>query len=299
MSDSKPSFFKIWWVSARPKTLTAAVAPVMLGTVYLYPKIEWLYAILALIGALFIQIGTNFINDYYDHKKGADSPNRKGPLRALQQNWVSPASVKKAAAISFAIAFLCGIFLALRGGWPVIVVGLVSLLLGWLYTATPFSLAYTGLADFFAFSFFGPVASGVTAYVQSLEWAPDAFWIGAIPGAYSMALLTVNNLRDRAEDAQAGKKTLAVRFGETFAMGEYFLCIAIPPLVLWHLLPLAYFGAAVLPSLYALVLFYRLRLSQQNRRFEAFNPLLAATAKLLFLHSFWVGMIWILAKSPI
>ncbi|HPK00215.1 MAG TPA: 1,4-dihydroxy-2-naphthoate polyprenyltransferase [Candidatus Hydrogenedentes bacterium] len=216
-----------WIEAARPRTLGAAVSPVIVGTALaLGDRASHLpAAFCALMGALLIQIATNFANDYFDYLKGADTAERKGPLRATQSGLVKPIHVLRAALVTYLLAFLPGAYIVWRGGWPFIAIGVLSVVFGIIYTAGPFPLAYTGLADVFVLVFFGPVAVAGTYYVQTLtlQWAP--FVAGLGPGLLAVALLTVNNLRDVNEDRKANERTLAVRFGRGFARAEYLFCV--------------------------------------------------------------------------
>lgn len=238
--------FKIWLLAARPKTLWAAIAPVLMGTALAANDraFHWPSAFVALIGAILIQIGTNYANDYFDFLKGADAGKRLGPTRATQAGQVQPQQMRLAFILVFALAMLLGIYLVWRGGWPVVAIGLASIFFGVLYTATPYALAYLGIADLFVLVFFGPVAVGGTYYVQTLTIEPYILIAGLAPGLISMAILVVNNLRDIETDRAAGKKTLAVRFGKQFTQAEYILCLLAACLIsLWlsiaHDLPIA------------------------------------------------------------
>ncbi len=225
--------FSVWITASRPKTLVASVAPVLIGTAFaVLDQSAHLFSFLAaLIGALLIQIGTNFINDYYDTLKGADTSERKGPLRVMQAGLVTTAEMKKAITLVFAGAVLIGIYLVIRGGWPIVCIGLTSLLLAFLYTAGPVALAYLGIADFFVLTFFGPVASVGTYYVQALRFSYEALIAGFAPGFLSLAILTINNLRDREEDLKAQKKTVVVRFGKRFGQIEYTVCLLVAAVI--------------------------------------------------------------------
>jgi len=222
-----PSRFQVWILASRPKTLAAAIAPVIIGCAMAYADnaFHWLAALAALFGSVMIQIGTNFANDYFDFKKGTDTHERIGPVRVTQAGLVKPVTMKRAIAIAFGLAFLAGIYLVWRGGLPVIGIGLLSILFGILYTAGPLPLGYNGLGDIFVFLFFGLVAVGGTYYVQALTITPEAIIAGAAPGFWSVGILTVNNLRDIDNDRKGGKKTLAARFGRTFARSEYVMCV--------------------------------------------------------------------------
>ncbi len=215
-----------WILAARPKTLPAAISPVVIGTAMAFGDgIGYLpSAVAALLAALLIQIGTNFVNDYCDFKKGADV-NRVGPVRVTQAGLLSPQQVCSAAILMFILAAGISVYLYFRAGLPILIIGITSILSGIFYTAGRKSLGYLGLGDIFVFIFFGPVAVGGTYYVQSLEMNSAVIVAGLAPGFLSMAILAVNNLRDADTDRTVGKKTLAVRFGKDFARSEYVACI--------------------------------------------------------------------------
>ena len=190
----------------------------------------------AMAGALLLQIGTNYANDYYDHVKGADTDARIGPTRATAAGLVTPAAMKRAFVWVFAVAFVLGMGLVWRAGWPLLVIGVTSVACGVLYTGGPRPLGYLGLGDVLVLAFFGPVALAGTYYVQALRWSDAAVIAGLGPGLIATALLAVNNLRDAETDAEAGKRTLAVRFGRRFAKVEYtgaLLTAAAVPVALW------------------------------------------------------------------
>lgn len=224
-----PSAFRIWLEAARPKTLPAAAAPVLMGCAMAWEAglFHPLAALCAFVGALLIQIGTNYANDYFDFAKGADTGERLGPTRATAAGLVSPARMKAATAIVFGLAFVAGLYLIYRGGWPILLVGVLSILFGILYTGGPFPLGYIGAADVFVLIFFGPVAVGGTYYVQALELPWYVAVAGLGPGLLSTAILTVNNLRDADGDRKAGKKTLAVRLGKGFSRAQYAVCMVV------------------------------------------------------------------------
>lgn len=236
---SAPSTLKSWVLATRPKTLFAAVAPVLLGTALAYSQSQGNLpaALAALLGAVCIQIATNLANDYWDAKKGADTAERLGPVRVTASGLLKPRTVFTGMIVFFLIATAAGIFLTLRAGWPVVAIGLSSIVFGILYTAGPYSLAYLGLGEVFTFLFFGLVATAGTFFVQALGFSPEALWLGILPGSYSVVLIALNNLRDRETDRQANKKTLAVRFGERFARVEILVFLFVPSLVPLFFLP--------------------------------------------------------------
>jgi len=228
LPSSSISRLRAWYLASRPKTLWAAFVPVLIGTAMALAddRVHWLAAAFALFGSLAIQIGTNFVNDYSDFARGADTSKRKGPVRVTQAGLLTPRAVMTGALLSFTFASIAGIYLIVRGGWPVLAIGIVSIASGYLYTGGPKPLGYMGFGDLLVLIFFGPVAVAGTYYVQALEVNWIVIIAGLAPGLLSVALLSVNNLRDIEEDEAAGKRTLAVRFGARFARWEYILCVA-------------------------------------------------------------------------
>lgn len=236
----RPGSFGAWVLAARPKTLAAGIVPVVVGSALAFGSGVGRIgpAIAALVGALLIQIGTNFTNDYYDFKNGADTEDRLGPTRAAQSGLLTPRAVFAGALISFAAAFAVGMYLVAIAGWPIFVVGVLSLLCGYAYTGGPFPLGYNGLGDIFVLIFFGFVAVAGTWYVQALTVTPAALLAGIPVGALATALLAVNNVRDVEGDTRAGKRTLVVRFGVAFGRAEFVALYALTfamPVVLFAL----------------------------------------------------------------
>jgi 1,4-dihydroxy-2-naphthoate octaprenyltransferase len=274
---------RIWAMAARPRTLAASVAPVIAGTAVAASAGAFrpLVALLALLSSLLIQIGTNFANDYSDFKRGADAE-RVGPPRVTQSGLVRPELVKRAAWIAFFGAMALGVALAMISGWPIVLIGVVSIAAGWLYTGGPWPLGYHGLGDLFVFLFFGLVATCGTAYAQAL-FVPQSAWIaGASVGALSTAILVVNNLRDRVTDAKVGKNTLAVKLGPALTRAEYVLLLAagfVLPLSLGRPWPLLALPLAVSPL--------RRVLRQDG---AALNPALGETARLLLAVSILLAL---------
>jgi 1,4-dihydroxy-2-naphthoate polyprenyltransferase len=233
--SAPPSPLAAWALATRPRTLVAGFVPVAVGLAVSWKvqgSLAWFPALGTLIGALLIQIGTNLFNDAYDFKRGADTTERLGPARATQQGWLSPKAVMRGAIGCFALAFLVGLYLVSVAGWPLLVVGVVSLLAGYAYTGGPFPLAYHGLGDVFVLVFFGLVAVAGTVFVQTQVVPPLALVAGVPVGALGVALLAVNNVRDARTDAAANKRTLVVRLGIGFGKAEYvamlLLSVAVP-----------------------------------------------------------------------
>ena len=220
---------KVWLLAARPKTLSAAIVPVLMGSA-LAPRIVWWVFACTLGGALLIQIATNFINDALDFKRGADTGERLGPLRMTQAGLLSANAVLRGAWICLFLAALCGIPLIVRGGWPLLAIGLASILMAYAYTGGPFPLAYHGLGELFVLIFFGFIAVGGTFYVQTLAFDHRALLAGFAAGSLATVLIVINNLRDIEGDQRSGKKTLAARFGVLFARFEVVV-FALSPFV--------------------------------------------------------------------
>jgi 1,4-dihydroxy-2-naphthoate polyprenyltransferase len=217
-------------MAARPRTLPAAIAPVLVGTaaaIELAGELPRVGAfIAALVGSVFIQIGTNLANDYSDAKRGADTVERLGPVRVTAAGLVAPQSVLVATWLAFAVAVAAGIYLATVAGWVIIAVGVASIAAGVLYTAGPRPYGYAGLGELFVFLFFGLVAVNGSYYVQleELGWLP--FGLSVVVGCLATAILVVNNVRDIETDRRAGKHTLAVRVGRNAARRLFVALIA-------------------------------------------------------------------------
>ncbi len=215
-----------WFLALRPKTLPAAIAPVVIGTAMAFGDgVEhWPSACYALAVALLMQIGTNLANDYFDFKKGADAK-RVGPVRVTQAGLIKPVVVLTASMVVFLLAFIASFYLIHRAGNGILILAIASILSGIFYTAGKKPLGYLGLGELFVFIFFGPVAVAGTYFVQSLELNWAVIVAGFAPGFLSCAIISVNNLRDMEGDRKVGKQTLAVRFGRSFATFEYLFFI--------------------------------------------------------------------------
>lgn len=274
---------RAWVLASRPKTLWAAVTPVVVGTACAVSVSGFAPgpALAALGVAISIQIGTNLSNDVLDFDRGADTERRVGPARAVQSGLLSRGQVWAGAWIAFGISVACGLYLTAVAGWPVLVVGVVSIASGLLYTAGPWALAYTGLGDFFVVLFFGFAAVCGTVYVQALQVPVAAWWSGLAVGSLATAILVVNNLRDRQEDALAGKRTLVVRFGPRFARLEYAALLLVAHIATLPLVPLL--GLWPLLSWLALPFAVVVLRSVRRREGAALNASLAATARLLLV----------------
>ena len=229
--DNKAEISKIkcWIIASRPRTLPAAVVPVVVGSAAAASdnKFIFLYAFIALACSLLIQIGTNFTNDLYDYLKGADNEKRKGPLRVMANELITAAEMKAGIAIVFLTAFALGLYLVNTGGFFVLVIGIASILAGLAYTAGPYPLAYNGLGDLFVFMFFGIVGTVGTYYIQAHTISYLPFLCSIPVGALITNILVVNNYRDIDEDRAANKYTLAVKFGRGFTRYQFIFLLFI------------------------------------------------------------------------
>ena len=279
--------FRAWLLAVRPATLTVAVVPVLVGAAVAHAQgqVRVGAIVAAMIGAVLIQIGTNLANDVFDHEKGADTPDRLGPVRVTQAGLLTPREVRWGMAVSFALATAAGAYLTAIAGWPIVAIGLLSIGSGIAYTGGPWPLGYNGLGDVFVFLFFGFAAVCGTSFVATSAVSPLAVAAAVPVGALATAVLVVNNVRDAKTDVLAGKRTLVVRFGRRFGVMEYAVLIALAyavPLALaatrarspWILLPLA-----TAPFAARLV-----RVVAHETGGPALNACLANTARLLLAH---------------
>ncbi len=282
-----PGTLAAYWLAARPKTLPAAATPVVVGTAVAFAAggLAWGPALAALVGALLIQVATNYANDLFDYRKGADDAARLGPTRAVQAGWLSERAMILGIAVVIALAVADGAYLVAVGGWPILVVGIVSILAGLAYTGGPFPLAYNALGDVFVFVFFGFVAVCGTVWVQLGALTPLAWYAGAIVGALSTAILVVNNVRDLEGDRRAGKRTLPVVFGRRFGVFEYLALLALAYVLPPVMLRLGVVSVWCMLCLVTLPLARRLaQRLHREREGAALNRLLAGTAQLLLIH---------------
>jgi 1,4-dihydroxy-2-naphthoate octaprenyltransferase len=286
---------RTWIAAARLRTLPAAVVPVIVGTAVAYAtrSIAWGPALAALGGALAIQIGTNFANDVFDAERGADGPDRIGPLRAVSAGLISASAMKRAMIAAFGVAMLFGLYLTATVGWPIVAIGIASILAGIAYTGGPWPLGYHGLGDVFVLAFFGFVAVCGTAFVQLDSVPALAIWASLPVGALATAIIVVNNLRDRPTDARAGKRTLAVRLGRRGAILEYALLLAVAYAVPAGLAMCSHDPWRALPLITLPLAWQRLRGLVAAVSGPEFNACLAATAQLLLLHGmlFAIGLV--------
>ncbi|CUW39221.1 putative 1,4-dihydroxy-2-naphthoate octaprenyltransferase [Magnetospirillum sp. XM-1] len=281
--DQPPDGWRLWWLAIRPKTLTISVAPVVAGSALALADTGGLdprpFAA-SLLGALAIQAGTNLYNDVGDAVRGGDQPLRQGPPRVTALGWATPERVRRAALVSFALAALVGLYLVWLGGWPIIALGLASLLAGWAYSSGPKPIAYTPSGEAFVIAFFGIGAVGGTYYLQTLSLTGQSIMVGIAIGAVAAAVLLANNYRDMEADRLAGRRTLAIRAGIEASKAVYgmlllasvgllasplgpkggWLCLGALPFALWLILKFA-----------------------TSPRGPAFNAILASTARFQLL----------------
>lgn len=285
---------QVWTHAARPKTLVAGISPALIGLTLAINQgsFEPLTFLFTLLTGMLIQIGTNLTNDYCDFIKGADTSERKGFMRVTQAGLVTALSMKRAIFATFFLAFLCGCYLIWQGGAVIALMLGVYILLSVLYTAGPYPLAYLGLGDLFVLFLYGPAAVLITYYLQTKTLSWDAFLAGLSPGALSMAILVVNNVRDIDEDKRAGKKTLPVRLGKTFGKCQFLFSI------FFALTPLFFFYASHPFSLLAVLILLPalplMRAMFKNRDPRELNQLFGKTGQLLWLFTLLFCIGWIL-----
>ena len=273
---------RAWILAARPKTLTAAVIPVMIGVALAaYDGCFQLYpAIACALFACLMQIAANFINDLFDYLKGTDRDDRLGPERACAQGWISPQAMRVGILATVAAACLTGCTLLYYAGWELILVGILCVIFAFLYTTR---LSYNGWGDVLVIAFFGFVPVGGTYYVQSLSWNTGVTLASLACGLVIDTLLVVNNYRDREADARSGKRTIVVRLGERF--GEWFyllLGVAASLLCLWFVADNRLF-AGLLPLLYLIPHFLTWRQMVRIHSGKELNSILGATSRNMLL----------------
>lgn len=287
------SRIQVWTAACRPKTLIASLSPASLALALALSDGHFspLCFLLTLMTGLLIQIGTNLTNDYCDFIKGADTEERKGFLRVTQAGLVTPSSMKQAILAVFFLAMLTGSYLAFVGGVGIALLLALYILLSVLYTAGPFPLAYLGLGECLVLILYGPIACLIAYYLQTQTLSYMPLLLGLCPGAFSTAIICLNNLRDIDEDQKAGKNTLIVRFGRRFGKIEYASMMLLPfclliPLSLSH--PFALFALFAFPQ----ALFLILSVKSNENPYEL-NSLFARTGKLFGLFTFllFIGLL--------
>ncbi|MGC8774095.1 MAG: 1,4-dihydroxy-2-naphthoate polyprenyltransferase [Chlorobaculum sp.] len=292
--SSKPSAFQAWMLAIRPKTLPAGAMPVVIGSALAAASgvFKPLPALVALICALGIQIATNFINEIYDFRKGADTAERLGPTRTVAAGIITEQTMTRVSIALGISVFVLGMYLVAIGGWPILLIGVLSLLFAWAYTGGPFPIAYSGLGDVFVFIFFGLVAVGGTYYVQALSLPMEVLVAAAAPGAFSVCILLVNNIRDIDTDRKVGKMTLPARIGAPAARALYVALAVLAYLVPFYMINTGYSPWCLL-SLLSIPLAIGMVRTLYASEGRALNAVLAGTGKVLTVHGllFSLGLV--------
>lgn len=287
MEEVKRNSLRAWILAARPKTLTGAITPVMIGTALAFANgtFNWLPALICFLFAGLMQIAANFINDLYDFKKGTDREDRLGPERACAQGWISAEAMKRGVMLTVLLACFIGSTLLLYGGWELIIVGVLCVLFAFLYTTGPYPLSYNGWGDVLVIVFFGFVPVGGTYYVQALTWTPSVTVASLICGLLIDTLLVVNNYRDREADARSGKRTVIVRFGEPFGRYLYLaLGVAAAVLCVWFVGEYAPWAAILPPIIYLPLHFHTWQKMVKIHSGKKLNSILGETSRnMLFM----------------
>ena len=287
--------FESWILASRPKTLLAALVPVIIGSAVAahHNSFKPLAATVALICSILIQVGTNFANDLYDFISGKDTHERLGPTRALASGLISVKEMKIGVFLTFALTFVLGLYLVYLGGWLILLIGIFSIIAGIAYTAGPYPLAYNGLGDIFVFIFFGLIGTVGTYYVQTGNVQMIAVWASIPVGALITNILVVNNYRDIDEDKSNGKNTLAVKFGEKFTRLQYVVFMILSYAILF----VVYFtykqSLYVFLPLLCLPISIKLVKMIYSLKGTSLNDTLALTAKLSLIYGilFAVGIL--------
>ena len=285
--------WRVWLMAARPATLSASIAPVLVGTAAGFH--EGFFSLLPFLGALlaavFIQIGANLANDLFDFEKGADTSQRLGPRRVTQSGLASPRQVRFAMTLSFGAAVAIGLYLITVGGWPILIIGVLCIAAGIAYTGGPWPLGYHGLGDLFVFVFFGLIAVLGSAYLQTNTFSFTALAAALPVGCTVTAILVVNNLRDIETDQRVGKNTLAVRLGAPLTRAQYSLLLTVPYVLITSFVVQGLFPQACWLSWLTLPLAVSLiRRVLQGAEGRTLNTVLKGTAQLhLFLGMLLAG----------
>ena len=285
MENVERNSIRAWILAARPKTLTGAITPVMIGIALavMDGKFNGIPALTCILFACLMQIAANFINDLFDFLKGTDREDRLGPERACAQGWISAGAMKTGIIATVIIACLVGSVLLFYAGWELVIIGLLCILFAFLYTTGPYPLSYNGWGDVLVILFFGFVPVGGTYYVQTLTWTTDVTIASLVCGLIVDTLLVVNNYRDRDADQRSGKRTIIVRFGETFGRYLYLMLgIVASWLCIWFAID-GHIYAAILPQLY---LIFHLRTWEKMVKIHSgkkLNSILGETSRNMLL----------------
>lgn len=285
-----------WILAIRPRTLPAAIGPLLVGNMLAIAneKFSWLIAITSMLCAVLLQIAVNLANDYFDFKNGIDTEERLGPTRVTQSGMIAPEKVRNGMILSLVLAVLVGFYLISHGGWPIAILAVATVLGALGYSGGPYPMASHGLGEIAAFVFFGLVAVVGSYYLQTSATDIDAWLLGSAIGFFNAAIMLVNNTRDIATDTKAGKKTLAVRIGEPQAKMLYQAFVYLPYVLLiggflMGILP----GAPVLLAGLSLLIARKLAVLFSEQSGQALNPILGQTAKLTMIYSLLFSAGWL------
>ncbi len=299
MKEVKQNSLRAWLLAARPKTLAAAIIPVLIGTALAYKdqQFSWVPATVCLLFASLMQIAANFINDLFDFKKGTDREDRLGPERACAQGWITAKAMQAGILVTVAIACLIGCILLAYAGWELILVGVICVLFAFFYTAGPYPLSYNGWGDVLVVVFFGFVALGGTYYVQALTWTADVTMASIACGLVIDTLLIVNNYRDREADAQSGKRTVVVRFGEPFGRYLYLVTGLVAALLcLWFMRG----GFFILPAIICTYAYFHIKTWREMvkiRSGKKLNSILGETSRNMLLFGILLSLALALSNN--
>jgi len=293
----EPSFdWNAWELAIRLRTLPAAAAGVIMGSALAWRNgfFRLDAALACLFTAILLQIGSNLANDVFDFERGTDTPERLGPVRVTQAGLLTPSQVKLGMFVVFALAALCGLYLAWLGGWRIIILGLAAILSAIAYTGGPFPLGYYGLGDLFVFTFFGLASVAGTYYVQAGSVSRAAWWMAIPPGLIITAILVVNNLRDLGNDRKAGKHTLAVILGEQATKIQYLICMIVAYLVIPLAASIGIVPWTSLLTWLSLPLAIRMTNIVFIQKGRPLNAALSGTGQVALLFSilFWIGLLF-------
>jgi 1,4-dihydroxy-2-naphthoate octaprenyltransferase len=294
----RTSRLRIWWLAIRPATLTISLAPVLVGASLAWhdsERVLWIPFALAAAAALLIQIGTNLYNDVGDFERGADRAERLGPPRAVSSGWLGPAEVRGAVRVVFGLALAVGAWLVWYGGWPILLLGLASIVAGIAYTGGPRPIAYTATGELFVFVFFGLVAVLGTYYLQTLAWSWAGVLAATMIGALAAAVIVVNNYRDLDNDRSVGKRTFAVRVGRAWSRTEFVALLALPYFLLMPLGRIMHAGWwLLLPACSLPMAAWIATRFVRERPGPGFNRILADTAQLQLIFSCLLAVAFLL-----
>ena len=290
------TFWQVWWLAIRPKTLPAAASGVIAGTALaVYDGVfKPLPALAALLVGLLLQIGSNLANDVFDFERGTDTPERLGPLRVTQAGLLTPRQVKLGLAVVIGLAGLLGLYLTWEAGWPVLLIGLAAILSAVAYTGGPLPYGYYGLGDLFVFLFFGLAAVVGTYYVQAGRVTPLAWWTAVPIGLLVVNILVVNNLRDIENDRKGNKRTLAVRLGVHGSRLQYTILLGVTYLLVLVLALTGVYPWLAMLTWLSLPLAGRLLHAVWTMQGRPLNAALAGSGQLAFFFSllFFIGMLF-------